>query len=90
MTIKWVALLGVDGKEIDYYGYSRQRYDVSLSDWEPVRYASGRAFVVAGVVLCDSETSCIDDGQRVDFEFNLAVQDIEVPTVHLRGPFDVA
>lgn len=90
MTIKWVALLGVDGKEIDYYGYSRQKYDVSLSDWELVRYASGRAFVVAGIVLCDSETSCIGDGHRIDFEHKLAIQDVEFPTVHIRGPFNVA
>jgi len=67
---KWLALMGPDGKELDYYGYSRQPVPDPLpEEWLVVDFAAYNRPEPTEVIcawICDSETSRMRDGQMLD------------------------
>lgn len=84
----WVALLDGFGREVQYYGYARQRTGPIDDSWGHIVFSKsqkGDGDVVYKIALCHSETSSVKDADVFDIDPYLIVSHEVTPTVYLRS-----
>jgi len=62
---RWLALMDEYGDELSYDGYARIRIPETHDEWEVHRFSrwpGPEPIIIAGVWVCDSETSRMRDG----------------------------